>query len=371
MQFALNADQALLKDAVECFLDGHYGPTRSRVFGANSIGYDLEIWRGMAGLGLLGLPFSTADGGLNGGPWELITVMEVLGRRMAIEPMLDEVVMAAGLLSRAGDPMQKAEWLPRIIAGEAHLAMAHFEHGARFNLQRVQVRAQSRPGAVLLYGEKSVVPLAGAADAWIVSARERGDSADPSGIGFYFVSPTAAGIERRDFRLLDGTIASSIVFKGTATQGRLQGGYDAFASAVDIARVAAGAEMVGIMSSLFDSTLDYLRTRKQFGTSLSNFQAIQHRLADLYVLLEQSRSHLYRAAFAVESQCNVARSVAGMKYYISSAAVEMGEECVHLHGGIGTTNELLLGFGYKRLMVLASLFGDANTELARFTRMAS
>ena len=371
MQFALNTDQVILKEAVERFLKERYGAAEARRYRAEPRGYSAENWRDMAALGILGVPFTHAEGGLNGGPWELITVLELLGRSGAVEPFLEEIAMAAGLLARSGRPAQKDEWLPRIIAGEAHVALAHFEQDARFNLQSVQLRAQSKAGAVWLEGEKSLVPLAAAADLWIVSAREAGSARDNTGIGFYLVAPSARGTERRDFRLADGTIASAVTFRNVATAGRLEGGYPEFEMAVDVARLAAGAEMIGVMSALFDSTLDYVRTRKQFGAALSSFQAIQHRLADLYVLLEQSRSHLYRAALAFYSPGNFARSVAGMKCYVSRAAVQIGEECVHLHGGIGTTEELALGSGYKRLLVLATLFGDANAELTRFMRLAS
>ena len=371
MQFALNADQVLLKEAVERFLKERYGMAEARRYRADSRGYSDENWRDMAALGILGVPFANTDGGLNGGPWELMTVMELLGRSGVVEPFLEEIVLAAGLLARSGHAAQKAEWLPRIICGEAHMALAHFEYGARFNLQSVQLRAHSKSGAVQLDGDKSMVPLAAAADMWIVSAREEGSSQDNGGIGFYLVSPTARGIERRDFRLTDGTIASAVSFRHVEVAGRLKGAYPEFEAAVDVARLAAGAEMIGVMSALFESTLDYVRTRKQFGAALSSFQAIQHRLADLYVLLEQSRSHVYRAALAVDSPGNLARSVAGMKSYVSHAAVQIGEECVHLHGGIGTTEELALGLRYKRILVLATMFGDADAELTRFMRLAS
>jgi alkylation response protein AidB-like acyl-CoA dehydrogenase len=216
-----------------------------------------------------------------------------------------------------------------------------------------------------------MAPLAAGCDQWIVSAREGGATHDPSGIGFYLVSPSAPGIERVDFRLADGTSASKIRFQGAIAGERLPGGYTRFADVMDTARFAAGAEMVGVMSTLFESTLEYLRCRQQFGVPLSSFQALQHRLADLYVLLEQSRSQLYRAAVCIESSLQRERSIAGMKSYLSTAAVKIGEECVHLHGGIGTTDELALGHGYKRLLVLATLFGDADTELTRFCKLAS
>lgn len=366
MQFALNPDQRLLKESVERFLGERYaaGP---RAYRALPGGYSEENWRGMAALGLLGVPFASADGGLDGGPWELLTVMEALGRSMAVEPVLEEVVAAAGFLARAGEPAQKAQWLPKILSGEAHIALAHFEHAARFSLAGVQVRALPRGAAVTLEGTKSMVPLASTADVWIVSARDEGGDSDSGGIAFYLVAPGASGIERRDFRLTDGSVASSIVFRGAPVMGRLRGGFAEFETAMDVARLAAGAEMVGLMTVLFESTVDYLRTRKQFGAPLSSFQAVQHRLADLYVLLEQSRSQLYRAALAWKAP---ARAVAGMKSYVSRAAVEVGEACVHLHGGIGMTAELALGFGYKRLLVLASLLGDPDSELTRFLRLA-
>jgi alkylation response protein AidB-like acyl-CoA dehydrogenase len=255
------------------------------------------------------------------------------------------------------------------MSGTAHLGLAHFEHAARFNLAHVGLRAETRGSVVILEGEKMMAPLAGC-DPWIVSARERGTVHDPDGIGFYLVSPTAAGIQRRDFRLADGSRAGKIRFEGVAAGERLSGGYGAFARAIDTARFATGAEMIGIMSTLFESTVEYLRCRQQFGVPLSSFQALQHRLADLYVLLEQSRSQVYRAAVCMEGALQRERSIAGMKSYLSTAAVEIGEECVHLHGGIGTTDELALGHGYKRLLVLATLFGDADTELARFCKLA-
>jgi alkylation response protein AidB-like acyl-CoA dehydrogenase len=367
VQFALSPEQSLLKDAVDAYIQGHAGIERRRLERAQPRGYSTESWRSLAEIGVLGVPFAAGEGGLGGGPRELITVMESLGRGLCIEPVLEEVVVAGGLLSRAGHAAQKEAWIPRLIGGEAHLALAHFERGARFELS--DVRLQARPGSagqVLLEGEKSMVPLAADADHWIVSARE-GESG--SAIGFYLVTPAASGIERRDYRLIDGSSASVVRFRGVPTTGRLRGDFSDFAAAIDIGRLAAGAEMVGIMSTLFESTVEYLKTRQQFGRPLSSFQALQHRLADLYVRLEQSRSHLYRAAACVHDNDSPESSVAGMKSYISRAAIELGEECVHLHGGIGTTDELNIGHGYKRLVLLANLFGDANSELIRFNRL--
>jgi len=361
VRFEFNEEQALLKAAVERFVQDRYGPGERKNYRSESSGYSSENWQGLADLGLLGLVFPSEDGGLGGTSRELIAVMETLGNGMVVEPMLEQVIIAGGLLVRAASPAQKRQWLPRIMLGKAHVTLAHFEHSARFNLADVRVCAQPGSGGWVLSGEKSLVPCARGADLWIVSAREHGDAADPDGIGFYLVSPEEVGIERRDFRLADGTSASAVHFRGTLARERLPGGFEAFSKCVDFARLAAGAEMIGIMSTLFDSTVDYLRARKQFGAPLASFQVIQHRLADMYIQLEQTRSQVLRAALLVDS-----RSIAGMKSYVGRAAVEMGEACLHLHGGIGMSDELAVGHGFKRLLVLAHLFGDPDTDLMRF-----
>jgi alkylation response protein AidB-like acyl-CoA dehydrogenase len=368
VQFALNVDQLLLQEAIDAFVQQRYGANQRRDYRAHPQRYSPENWRHLADLGVLRLPFAAEDGGLGGGPRELITIMESLGRGLCVEPVLEQLVIAGTLLAQAGGQAEKATWLPRLATGEAHLALAHFEHAARFQLEDVNSKARWGPGnAWLLDGEKALVPQAAVADQFIVSAREEG--ADGAAVALYLVDPSTAGIERRDFHLADGSIASAMSFRAVRARTRLPGGLAELRSVADGARLAAGGEMLGIMTRLFDATVEYLQTRRQFGHPLSHFQALQHRLADLYVRLEQSRSHLYRAAGCLESRRGAECAIAGMKSYVSRAAVELGEECVHLHGGIGTTDELAIGHGYKRLLVLANLFGDANSELLRFNEL--
>jgi alkylation response protein AidB-like acyl-CoA dehydrogenase len=366
VQFAYNEEQNLLRRAVDRFVETRYARAQRKQLRAEPRAYSQENWQTLADLGLLGLAFGVDEGGLGGGARELTAVMEALGNGMVIEPMLEEVIIGGRMLALLGSAAHRLEWMPRIMAGEAHVALAHFEHTARFNLSDVRVRAQSRAGSWTLGGEKSVVPWAAGANLWIVSAREQGDVDDPDGVGFFLVDPAADGIERRDFRLADGSPASSIRFRGT-TAVRLPGSFERFSHGVDFARLAAGAEMVGVMSTLFDSTVEYLRTRKQFGAPLASFQALQHKLASLYVQLEQSRSHVARAALFLDSDVDAHSSVAGMKSYVGRTAIELGEACIHLHGGIGMSDELALGYGFKRLLVLAHLFGDPDAELSRFT----
>ncbi len=369
MQFAYNEEQNLLRSSVDRFVESHYGLAERKRYRSEPAGYSLANWKDLADLGLLGLMFSAEDGGLGGGARDMTAVMEALGGGMVVEPILEEVIIAGRLLAELGSAAQKREWLPRIIAGAAHLTLAHFESAARFNLADVRVRAHAHSGSWVLSGEKSMVSGASASNPWIVSAREGGEHDDPGGIGFFLVSPAAAGIERRDFRLIDGATASSIRFAGTLASARLDGGFEQFARCIDLARLAASAQMVGIMSCMFDSTLDHLRTRRQFGAPLSSFQAIQHRLSRLYVRLEQARSQVCRAALFVDTGRDAHRSIAGMKSYVGRAAIELGEACLHLHGGIGMSDELPIAYGFKRVLVLANLLGDPDSDLLRFAEL--
>jgi alkylation response protein AidB-like acyl-CoA dehydrogenase len=295
--------------------------------------------------------------------------MEGIGRALIVEPVLEELILAGGLVAEAGTAEQRSEWLGPLIAGDRHLALAHFEHRARFDLEGVRTRAKRSGNGWQLDGDKHVVLAAGAADAYIVSARENGS--DSGGVGFYLMPRDARGIAKREFRLADGSVAASLTLRAAVATDRLAGGFDQFARVVERTRLAACAEMLGVMSCLFEATLDYVRNRKQFGLPLGSFQVIQHRLVDLYVALEQSRSQLLRAALTAGTATERERAVAGMKSYVSSAALQLGEECIHLHGAMGTTDELAIGHGHKRILVLATLFGDADFELERFIRLAA
>ena len=370
MNFSLNEEQALLKEAVERFAASRYDLSRRATYRASPSGYSAENWAALAEIGLLALPFAAEDGGLGGGPVEIMTVMEVLGRTLAVEPVLEEVVVAGGLVARAGTRDQKDRWLPAIMDGSAHLTLAHFEHSARFNLAGVRTQVRHSARGAELHGEKTLVPVGEAADAFIVSARDDREGDGPGGIRLYLVAADAPGLKRRGFRLADGSAASSLRLDGAVGE-RLDGGYPDLSAAVQASQIAAGAEMLGIMSMLFDATLEYVRTRRQFGAVLGSFQVIQHRLVDLYVLLELSRSQLYNAALCDGGEDERARAIAGMKSYLNSAALTIGEHCIQLHGAMGTTDELPISHGHKRLLVLATLFGDADSELERYMRLTA
>ncbi len=369
MHFELTEEQALLRETIERFALDYCDPAHRAVHRACERGYSAENWHALAELGVLSLPFAAADGGLGGGRMELLTVMEGLGRALALEPVLEEIIIAGGLIARAGSAAQKDRWLPRLMSGEAHLSLAHIERGARYDLATVSVRARRSGSCHLLDGDKLIVPQGAAGSAFIVSALEDTGS-DDRRVGLYLLEPDTSGLERRELRLVDGSVACTLALRGCPSE-RLPGGLAQLEAMADDARLAACAEMLGIMSRLLDATLEHVRTRKQFGAPLGAFQVIQHMLADLYASLEQSRSQLYRAALFAGEGAARREAIAGMKSYVSAAAVRLGEQCIQLHGGMGVSEELPIGDGHKRILLLSTLFGDADHELHRYIRSAA
>ena len=367
MHFELSEEQVLLRETIERFAIERCDPVQRRNYRTRTCGYASENWRMLAELGVLSLPFTTSDGGLGGGNVELVTVMEGLGRALALEPVLEEIVIAGGLIARAGSPQQKEQWLPHIMSGSTHVAFAHLEHRTRFRLAGLSARAHRSGGDYLLEGEKTVVLQGAPGAAFIVSASE--NAASHQSLGLYLVEADAPGIERRDLRLVDGSVACTLALRGVRGE-KLPGGLAELECAADQARIAACAEMIGIMSRLLDATLEHVRNREQFGAPLGSLQVIQHMLAELYVSLEQSRSQLYRAALCNDSDPERGRTIAGVKSYISAAALALGEQCMHLHGGMGVSEELLIGDGHKRMMLLTTLFGDSDYELGRYIQSA-
>ncbi len=353
VDFGLNDDQAMLKTLIERFVADRYPSGARAGYRATPAGYSAENWALLAELGVLALPVSEADGGLGGGAVESATVMEAIGRGLVAEPFLDATIVGGGLLSQAGTVAQKQMWIERLLTGEAVVMLAWAEHGTRFDMDRPATRFAD--GTVR--GMKTFV--AGGADAYVVTARD-GDETH-----LFLVAADASGLQRRDYRLVDGSVACELAFDGVAAE-RMDGGLDALAVVIARARLAASAEMVGIMGLLFDTTLDYVRQRQQFGVAIGSFQALQHRLADQYAALELARSHLYRAMLAEPDEAPA--TLAAAKSFISTAAVRLGEECIQMHGGMGVSDELDLGHGHKRILRLASLFGDAAHETMRYDR---
>ncbi len=368
MNFDLTEDQALLKAAVERFVSDSYGGDLEarRAARQGPKGFAAAHWARLAESGVLALPVSAANGGLGGGRVELMAAMEVIGRGLVAEPVLDAAVIALGLLD-AGNAVAA---LAPALAGDSLVVLAHAEREARYNLAHVATTAKARGDGWTIDGAKTAVVAGGGADIFIVSARISGATRDRDGIGFFLVSATAAGVDRRAYRLADGSVAAEIALRGVDVGGeaRLAGGLETLLPVVATAWAAAAAEMLGLMTLLFDTTLAYVKTRTQFGQPLGSFQVIQHRMTDAYVLVEQARSQVIRAALA--EPADFARAAAGAKAFVAAAALTVAHTAVQLHGGMGITDELVIGHALKRIRVLALTFGDGNAALDDYRRAA-
>jgi alkylation response protein AidB-like acyl-CoA dehydrogenase len=356
MHFDPTEDQAMLKAAVERCVGNvaDLGPRRAAR--ANASGFSAANWARLADAGVLAMPVSSANGGLGGGMADdrmaLLLAMEAIGRALVPEPVLDVAVIAGSLLDSAGSPTQQESILAPMIAGKLLVSLAHAERAARLDLGRVETTLSLHGQVMKIDGAKIAVMAGGAADRFIVSARCQ------SNIHFWLVRADAPGVERRDYRLADGSVAAEIMLRGVTVRhsDRLAGGFDTLENIVAIARAAAAAEMLGIMTLLFDATLEYVKTRVQFGKPIGSFQVIQHRMADAFVLVELARSQVVRAGLAPPA--DFGRAAAGAKAFVAEAALSVAHTAVQLHGGMGITDELVIGHGLKRLRVLALTFGD-------------
>lgn len=364
MNFDLSEEQSLLRDLIDRFASDRYDPARRLRYVREPDGFAREGWMTLAGAGVLAFPFAEAFGGLGGGSVELVTVMEAIGRCAAVEPILSVVLMGGGALAAAGSAAQAAALLPQLAAGERFLALAHFERANRFNSGHVQTRATRQGSGIAISGTKICVLGGPFADDLIVSAVD-----DDGQLGLYRIDGGAAGIARRDYRLVDSSAASDVTFDAVSADP-LPGGRSELDDVLLDVRLAICAELVGLMSLIFDATLDYVKTRRQFGQEIGRFQAIQHRMADNYANVELSRSQLYRAAAQPRGAEGRAATITGAKAFISANAVALGEDCIQLHGGIGTTDELMAGQAFRRVLLLASLLGDADWETREYLRHA-
>ncbi len=360
VNFDLDEQQTMLRDLMARFTADRSHLERRMADRRDARGFDPAGWAMLAELGLLALPFAEENGGLGGGMVEIATVAEEIGCGLAIEPWLSDLMLAGRLLERAGNEAQRNRWLPQVIAGEARLALAFAEPRGRYNPLAIATAARGDR----LSGAKTFVQAGVGVDAYLITARDE----SAAGIGIWVVPADAEGLDVRPYRLTDGSVACELTLVDVAGE-RLEGGNaGTLGMVLDDARIAACAEMVGTMEMLQQATLDYLRTRKQFGQAIGAFQAIQHRMAQVYALVEQSRSQLLRAVLAPDDASRPA-VIAGAKAFISESAVRMGEECIQFHGGMGVSDELVIGHGHKRILLLAGMFGDADAELSRYSRL--
>jgi len=377
MDFDLNDEQRQLKDSVERLLADTHGDLAQRMaYMKEPKGYSPVVWQQYADLGLLGVPFAEEHGGLGQGPTETMIIAEALGKALAIEPYLATVVLGGGALRHAGSAPLLAELVPPIVEGRLTLALAHQERQARYDLADTATTARADgKGGYTLEGEKCVVLHGDSADKLIVTARAQGGRTDPTGVGLFLVDAKANGVSRRGYPTQDGMRAADITLSAVRVgpEAVLAGpdkGLAVLNRVVDEAIAVLSAEAVGAMAALHELTVDYLKTRKQFGVPIGSFQVLQHRAVDMFAALEQARSMaLYATMMAAEPDARERRkAIAAAKVQIGRSAKFVGQEAIQLHGGIGMTMEYKAGHYFKRLTMIDMAFGDADHHLRELAR---
>jgi pimeloyl-CoA dehydrogenase small subunit len=375
MDFELSEEQSLLKDSLDRLLADRYDFRARAGYAKTTEGWSRDLWARYAELGILGLPFAEADGGFGGGAVETMIVMEALGRRLALEPYFATVVLGGGLLRHAGSAVQRANLVPQIADGSLTLAFAHAERQARYDLADVVTSATKKGDGFVLAGEKSLVLNGDTADRLIVSARVSGSPRDRDGIGLFLVEPGAAGVSRRGYATQDGLRAAEVSLDGVKVAaadvlGLPGAAWPVIARVADEAIAALCAEAVGAMTTLHQLTVDYLKTRKQFGVTIGSFQVLQHRAVDMLISLEQARSMAMFATMTstLEDAAERSRAVSAAKVQIGRSGRHVGQEATQLHGGIGMTMEYEGSHYFKRLIMINTLFGDADHHLRLLAR---
>jgi len=376
MDFSLTEEQRLLKESVERLLADHYGFEARQRFMNEPTGWSRDLWRRYAELGLLGLPFEEKFGGVGGGPVETMIVMEAFGRALTLEPFFATTVLAGGLLRLGANEAIRAALVPKIAAGDLRLAFAHAERHSRYDLADIATTARRDGAHYVLDGAKSLVIHGDCADKLIVSARLAGERRDRDGIGLFVIEADAAGVSRRGYPTVDGLHAaevtlSSVRVGGDDILGEPGKVFPLIAQVVDAAIAALAAEAVGAMAAMHEITVEYLKTRKQFGVPIGNFQVLQHRAAEMLIALEQARSMALFATMMAEEPDPTERrkAIAAAKVQIGRSGRIIGQQAIQLHGGIGMTMEYKVGHHFKRVTTIDMLFGDADHHLSELARL--
>lgn len=374
MNFEHTEDRRMLSDMLRRFVSEQYDFATRERHAQSPQGYSVEFWHRYAELGAIGALFTEADGGLGGAGFDISVVFEALGRGLVVEPFLD-ALMVGSAIAAAGSPAQR-EALDGLIAGRITAALAHAEPDGGYELSHVTTRAERSGDDWVLNGAKAVVTAGEHADLLLVSARvadDANDDDDTAGISLFLVSAGTPALTVRGYGLIDGGRAAEVTLNGvTLGPGALLGdagaGYALLERATGRGILALCAEAVGAMDCARDATLEYLRTRRQFGTPIGSFQALQHRMADILLEIEQARSAVINAAAAIDNPDRVTRerALSAAKYTIGRIGTLVAEESIQLHGGIGMTWELPLAHYAKRLVMIDHQLGDEDHHLRRY-----
>ncbi|QVQ27781.1 acyl-CoA dehydrogenase family protein [Achromobacter deleyi] len=371
MNFEHTEDRRMLSDMLRRFVAEQYDFATRMRHAQSPQGYSVDFWHRYAELGAIGALFSEADGGLGGAGFDISVVFEALGRGLVVEPFLD-ALMVGTAIAAAGSPAQR-EALDGLIAGGLTAALAHAEPGSGYELNQVSTRAERNADGWVLNGAKAVVNAGEHADLFLVSARTAGAEDDEAGISLFLVSAGTPGMSARGYGLIDGGRAAELALDQVqlgpdALLGEAGAGYALLERATGRGILALCAQAVGAMDCARDATLEYLRTRRQFGAPIGSFQALQHRMADVLLEIEQARSAVINAAAAVDhpDRATRERALSAAKYTIGRIGTLVAEESIQLHGGIGMTWELPLAHYAKRLVMIDHQLGDEDHHLRRY-----
>lgn len=378
MHFALTDEQRMLAEMVDRLIEKSYSFEQRKRSADAPLGYSPEIWKMLAQTGLLGLHVPETFGGMEASPAETCIVMEAFGRGLLIEPFVQNAIVAARLLNLAGSEQQREQLLPRIATGEQTLAIACHEPSGRFDLWNVATTAAPAGDGWRIDGAKCTVPFGDSAAQLLVTARTSGPATDPDGISVFLVDRRTPGVTTRGFKTFDGLRTAEVRLEGVevghsslvGTRGR---GLALLEEALDEGIAATCAESVGAMQRLLDLCVDYLRTRKQFGRPIGTFQALQHRLAEMFMSVEQARSAAFMAAAHARNPVvsERRRTVSAAKALIGQYGRHVGETAIQLHGGMGMTDEMLCGHYFKRLVGLDKTWGDSAHHAEAFALSVS
>ncbi|MFT4653141.1 MAG: alkylation response protein AidB-like acyl-CoA dehydrogenase [Patiriisocius sp.] len=375
MNFNLSDEQNMLKDSVARFVQDEYDFDSRRASAASELGFNPANWQTFADLGWLSIPFDEEHGGFGGGATDVMAVMEEMGKGLVVEPFVATVLMFGGLLNKSGNAALKDTNIEQIIDGSLQGAFAYLERQSRFELADVKTHAKRDGDYFILNGEKTVVSNGVAANKVVVSARTSGGQCDEEGITLFLIDSDAQGLERTAYRLMDGQLVANIKLTNVRVAadhvvGGVDQGYTLIEAVVAEVIIALCAEAMGIMQKLNATTIEYTKTRKQFGVAISSFQALQHRMVDMFMAGEQAKSMLYRAVCAAESGADdLDKNIAALKVMIGRNGKLIGDEAIQLHGGMGITDELDVGHYVKRLMMINTTFGDADYQQQKFNRL--
>ena len=373
MDFSFTEEQTLLQESVSRFMQNDYGFEARQKNASTEQGFSAENWQTFAELGWLGVPFSEADGGFGGGAIETALMSEQFGRGLLIEPFLATVILAGGAIKHGGSEEQKSQYLPGIIDGSKHAALAFVEPQARFNTADITTTATADGDGYVLNGYKAVVLNGPQADFLVVSARTSGEQRDEDGVSLFVMDAATAGISRRDYPTVDAFRASEITFENVklgadSLVGEAGKGLPILQQAIDDGVLSVGAEAVGCMEVFYKDTVEYCKQREQFGQPIGKFQVLQHRMVDMFMEHEQSKSLMFMAAmrmaegYGAEAQ----KAVSAFKVQVGKSGKFVGQNAVQLHGGMGMTEELNIGHYFKRLTIIDTLFGNVDFHLQRF-----